>query len=286
MGLILWLVTEQTPNYCTRKPPEGQVPVTLDRILGAARERAAHLKPQRIALERIVADAAMAPDFEAALKGRQVAVIAEIKRRSPSAGVINPSLDATGLGRVYAAHGASAISVLTDAPFFGGSLDDLRDVVLAVDRPVLRKDFIVSEEQLLEARAEGAAAALLIVRALEQAMLVRLISFARDAGLAALVETHDADEIARALDAGATIIGVNSRDLDTFSVDVPRALALLAHVPVACVAVAESGVSSRDDVERAATAGADAVLVGSALSGAPEPGALLETLTPVARRAR
>ncbi|HET7110720.1 MAG TPA: hypothetical protein VFI41_07590, partial [Gemmatimonadales bacterium] len=181
MGLTLWLVTEQTPNYCTRKPPEGQVPVTLDRILGAARERAARLKPQRIALERVVADAARPPDFEAALKGRQVAVIAEIKRRSPSAGVINPSLDATGLARVYAAHGASAISVLTDAPFFGGSLDDLHDVALAVDRPVLRKDFIVSEEQLLEARAEGAAAALLIVRALEQATLARLINFARDA---------------------------------------------------------------------------------------------------------
>jgi indole-3-glycerol phosphate synthase len=286
MGLILWLMTEQTPNYCTRKPPEGQVSVTLDRILDLARERAAGLRPQRAVLERVVADAAAPPDFEAALKRQRVAIIAEIKRRSPSAGVINPSLDARALARTYAERGASAISVLTDAPFFGGSLDDLRDVALAVGCPALRKDFIVSEEQLLEARAAGAAAALLIVRALKQAALVHLVNFARDTGLAALVEAHDADEIQRALDAGATIIGVNSRDLDTFAVDVPRALALLAHVPVACVAVAESGVHSRDDVERAAAAGADAVLVGSALSGAREPGALLETLTTVARHAR
>jgi indole-3-glycerol phosphate synthase len=286
MGLILWLVTEQTPNYCTRKPPEGQVPATLDRILAAARERAAGLKSQRALLERRASRAAAAPDFEAALTNDHVAVIAEIKRRSPSAGVINPSLDAGLLARTYAAHGAAAVSVLTDAPFFGGSLDDLRDVVLAAERPVLRKDFIVSEEQLLEARAEGAAAALLIVRALEQDVLARLVGFARDIGLATLVETHDSSEIARALDAGAAIIGVNSRDLDTFVVDVPRALSLLAQVPRSCVAVAESGVASPGDVVRAAASGADAVLVGSALSGADDPGALLASLAMVTRHAR
>lgn len=284
--MILWLVTEQTPNYCTRKPPEGQVPATLDRILAAARERAAGLKSQRALLERRASRAAAAPDFEAALTNDHVAVIAEIKRRSPSAGVINPSLDAGLLARTYAAHGAAAVSVLTDAPFFGGSLDDLRDVVLAAERPVLRKDFIVSEEQLLEARAEGAAAALLIVRALEQDVLARLVGFARDIGLATLVETHDSSEIARALDAGAAIIGVNSRDLDTFVVDVPRALSLLAHVPRSCVAVAESGVASPGDVVRAAASGADAVLVGSALSGADDPGALLASLAIVTRHAR
>jgi indole-3-glycerol phosphate synthase len=286
MGLILWLVTEQTPNYCTRKPPEGQVPATLDRILAAARERAAGLKSQRALLERRASRAAAAPDFEAALTNDHVAVIAEIKRRSPSAGVINPSLDAGLLARTYAAHGAAAVSVLTDAPFFGGSLDDLRDVVLAAERPVLRKDFIVSEEQLLEARAVGAAAALLIVRALEQDVLARLVGFARDIGLATLVETHDSSEIARALDAGAAIIGVNSRDLDTFVVDVPRALSLLAQVPRSCVAVAESGVTSPGDVVSAAASGADAVLVGSALSGADDPGALLASLAMVTRHAR
>jgi indole-3-glycerol phosphate synthase len=286
MGFILWLMTEQTPNYSTRKPPEGQVLVALDRILDAARSRAAGLRSQRAALERGVASAAQPPDFEAALRGGSVAIIAEIKRRSPSAGTINPTLNARALAGTYAAHGAAAISVLTDEPFFGGSLADLRDVAHAVGRPVLRKDFIVSEEQLLEARMEGAAAALLIVRALDDTTLARLIGFARDIGLAALVETHDADEIARALDAGATLIGVNSRDLDTFVVDVTRALVLLAQVPGSCVAVAESGVGSREDVVRAAAAGADAVLVGSALSGAPNPGALLDTLVTVARHAR
>jgi indole-3-glycerol phosphate synthase len=286
MGLILWLVTEQTPNYCTRKAPEGQVPATLDLILSAARERAAALEPQRAALERAAADAPPARDFRAALQGQHVAVIAEIKRRSPSAGVINASLDPVTLARTYEARGASAISVLTDAPFFGGSLDDLRGVAHAVRCPVLRKDFIVSDEQLLEARGVGAAAALLIVRALEQPVLARLVSLASKVGLGVLVETHDAAEIARALDAGATLIGVNSRDLDTFTVDVPRALGLLRHIPGSCVAVAESGISTREDVARTAAAGADAVLVGGALSGAPEPGALLSTLAGVPRHAR
>jgi indole-3-glycerol phosphate synthase len=262
------------------------VPATLDQILGAARERAATLKRQRAALERAAAAAPAPPDPGAGLLGRHVAVIAEIKRRSPSAGVINASLDAVSLARTYQAQGASAISVLTDAPFFGGSLADLQQVAGAVTCPVLRKDFIVSEEQLLEARAAGAAAALLIVRALEQPALARLIRFAGELGLAVLVETHDSAEITRALDAGATVIGVNSRDLDTFAVDVPRALDLLAQVPGSCIAVAESGIGSRDGVVRAAAAGADAVLVGSALSGAADAAALLTTLTTVPRHAR
>jgi indole-3-glycerol phosphate synthase len=279
-------VTEQTPNYCTRKTPEGQVPVSLDRILSAARERAAALANQRAALERAAADAPSPPDFRGALQGRHVAVIAEIKRRSPSAGVINGSLDAVSLARTYESRGASAISVLTDAPFFGGSLADLHEVAQAVACPALRKDFIVSGEQLLEARVAGAAAALLIVRALGPAELARLIGLAAEIGLVPLVEAHDAGEIARALDAGASVIGVNSRDLDTFAVDVPRALGLLARLPANCIAVAESGISSRDDVMRAADAGADAVLVGSALSGAADAGALLDTIATVPRHGR
>ncbi|HET7603723.1 MAG TPA: indole-3-glycerol phosphate synthase TrpC [Gemmatimonadales bacterium] len=262
------------------------MPVTLDQILTAARARAGELAGQRASLERDAADTPAPRDFSTALLGGRVAVIAEIKRRSPSAGVINASLDPAALARIYQSGGASAVSVLTDAPFFGGSLADLREVTQAIECPVLRKDFIVSEEQLLEARAAGAAAALLIVRALEQPELARLTSFAGAIGLTVLVETHDATEIARALDAGATVIGVNSRDLDTFTVDVPRALSLLARVPSGCIAVAESGVASRDDIARAAAAGADAVLVGSVLSGAADPGAQLQTLTGVSRHAR
>ncbi len=215
-----------------------------------------------------------------------MAVIAEIKRRSPSAGVINPHLDPARLAAIYAGHGAAAISVLTDEPYFGGSLADLERVVGTVAIPVLRKDFILCEDQLLEARAAGAAAALLIVRALPQRQLAALIRFADGLGLAALVEAHDAGEIARAGDAGARVIGVNSRDLDSFTVDVPRALSLIALVPDSCVAVAESGVASRPGVAAAASAGADAVLVGSALSGAEDPGALLSELTGVERRGR
>lgn len=259
--------------------------VTLDQILAAARTRAEALAPHRPALEQAAA-AAVAPDFEAALRRRTVAVIAEIKRRSPSAGVINPRLDPVRLAATYQEHGAAAVSVLTDEPYFGGSLTDLERVVDSVAIPVLRKDFIVSEEQLLEARAAGAAAALLIVRALPQRQLAALIRFADEVGLATLVEAHDAREIARAGDAGARVIGVNSRDLDTFSVDVPRALSLIALVPGTCVAVAESGVASQPDVAAAASAGADAVLVGSALSGADDPGVLLSVLSGVERRGR
>lgn len=262
------------------------MPGTLDQILAAARRRAASLTLSRPALERAATDAPAPPEFRAALRRPHVAVIAELKRRSPSAGEINPALDAPTLAMTYAAHGAAAISVLTDGPFFGGSLDDLHQVAQATNRPVLRKDFIVSEEQLLEARAGGGAAALLIVRALDQPTLQRLIGYARAIGLAPLVEAHDADEIARALDAGADLVGVNSRDLDTFHVDVPRALALLRQVPSSCLAVAESGVGSAADVARAAEAGADAVLVGSALSGSAQPAALLDTLTVVPRRDR
>jgi indole-3-glycerol phosphate synthase len=286
MGFIPWLVTEQSPNHTTRKAPEGQVSVTLDQILASASARAEALRPHRAALARAAASAPAPPAFQAALRRPDVAVIAEIKRRSPSAGSINPTLDPVQLAGTYAAHGAAAISVLTDQPYFGGSLSDLVNVARAVSLPALRKDFILVEEQLLETRAAGAAAALLIVRALEQRRLSALIQFASTIGLGTLVETHDADEILRAVDAGANIIGVNSRDLDTFVVDVPRALALLQRIPRSVVAVAESGVAHRVQVTAAAGAGADAVLVGGALSGAPDPAQLLSTLAGVTRCGR
>jgi indole-3-glycerol phosphate synthase len=216
-----------------------------------------------------------------------VALIAEVKRRSPSAGSLREDLDPATRAAQYASAGASAISVLTDGPHFGGSIEDLRAVASAATaRPLLRKDFILAEEQILEARAAGASAVLLIVRALSPARLSGLREFASQAGLAALVEAHTADEVARAVDAGADAVGVNSRDLDTFRIDVRAAWDLIEAVPAGVPAVAESGMRTIADVELAAAAGADAVLIGSALSTAEHPAALVGALVQVSRRGR
>jgi indole-3-glycerol phosphate synthase len=214
-----------------------------------------------------------------------VAVIAEVKRRSPSAGAIREDLDPAERAAMYAEHGAAAISVLTDGPYFGGSIQDLRAAVQRSPVPVLRKDFILDELQILEARAAGAAAVLLIVRALGD-RLQPLLRHAADLGLDTLAEVHTAAELDTALDAGATIIGVNSRDLDTFAIDKESAWKIVADVPAECIAVAESGMAGADDVQQAAAAGADAVLIGTALSAAASPGGLLQVLTRVARRGR
>ena len=181
-------------------------------------------------------------------------------------------------------HGAAAISVLTDGPFFGGSVEDLRGR-LQRPVPVLLKDFVLDEVQIVEARAAGAAAVLLIVRALGP-RLQSLLRFARQLRLTPLVEVHSAAELSAALDAGARVIGVNSRDLDTFTIDTTAALRIVSQVPAGCTAVAESGMSGRADVEQAAEAGADAVLIGTALSAAASPDELLGELTRVQRRGR
>lgn len=259
---------------------------SLDTILNATRTTILGLRLRRGSLERAATTRPAPPAFGAGLKGGTVGLIAEVKRRSPSVGAINEGLDPAGLARAYALGGAAAISVLTEAAFFGGSLHDLDAVVSAVPVPVLRKDFILDEVQLLEARAAGASAALLIVRALEQPALVRLHAFAAAIGLTPLVETHNRDEITRALDAGARVIGVNARDLDTFTIDTAKAWHLLAAIPPECVAIAESGMASPADVEAAAMAGADAVLIGSALASAGDPAALAHTLSRIARHAR
>ena len=176
--------------------------------------------------------------------------------------------------------------MLTDGPFFGGSLADLRSVVVQVEVPALRKDFILSEEQILEARAAGASAVLLIVRALTPSRLAALRQFAADLELAALVEAHTAAEVAMALDAGAEIVGINSRDLDTLRVDIQGAWKLFDSVPSNVIAVAESGMASVIDVVRAAEAGADAVLIGTALSAADDPEALARQISGVQRIGR
>jgi indole-3-glycerol phosphate synthase len=262
------------------------MPVTLDQILSSTRDGLPSLHARRAAVEREAAVAPPAPSLAAALRRRAVAVIAEVKRRSPSAGSIREDLDPADRAVRYARHGAAAISVLTDAPFFGGSMADLRAAAARARVPVLRKDFILDELQILEARAAGAAAVLLIVRALQPARLSVLLAATAAAELDALVEVHAPDELTLALDAGARIVGVNSRDLDTFRIDTLAAWAMLRSVPADIVAVAESGMATVADVEAAAVAGADAVLIGTALSAAADPDALLGHLCGIARRGR
>jgi indole-3-glycerol phosphate synthase len=189
-------------------------------------------------------------------------VIAECKRRSPSRGVLAHDYDAPAIAREYERGGAAAVSVLTEPTFFDGSLDHLAAVRAAVGVPLLRKDFIVDEYQLLEARAAGADAALLIVAALEQPDLVRLQLRARDLGLATLVEVHDEQELSRAIDSGARVIGVNNRNLRTLAVDVDASYRLAAAMPRDVIAVSESGLQTRADLERLSAAGYRAFLIG------------------------
>lgn len=260
--------------------------VTLDQILASTRLDLPALSRRRSALEREAADRPTPPSLRDALRRERVGVVAEVKRRSPSAGVIRDDLEPGERAVLYAEHGAAAISVLTDGPHFGGSVADLRLAASKVTVPVLRKDFILDELQIVEARAAGAAAVLLIVRALSPERLRSLLTSARSAGLDALVEVHTEAELTRALEAGADIVGVNSRDLDTFRIDVVSAWKLLATVPGEMVAVAESGMHARADVEQAAAAGADAALIGTALSAAADPARLLRELAEVPRRGR
>ncbi|TFG50898.1 MAG: indole-3-glycerol-phosphate synthase [Gemmatimonadales bacterium] len=259
---------------------------TLEQIPARTEAGLPALRSRRAELERAADCAPAAPGFLADWDRRHLALIAEVKRRSPSAGVISAQLDPVQHAVSYARAGASAISVLTDGPFFGGSIQDLRAVAGAVEVPLLRKDFILDEMQLLEARAAGASAALLIVRALTPRRLKELATFAAGVGLEILVEVHDAAELDRALVTPARFIGVNSRNLDTFAIDVASAWALIGQVPPDRVAVAESGMASLEDVARAAAAGADAVLIGTALSGAADPGALARQFATVPRRGR
>ena len=215
--------------------------------------------------------------FEGSLRRTRPAVIAEYKRSSPSAGAIAEP-DVAGQARAYEEGGAAAISVLTEPTRFDGALADLRAVRLAVDLPVLRKDFLVLPAQVIESRAAGADAVLLIAAALSELELKAMLAVANDLGLDALVETHSAGDLTKALATDAPVVGVNARDLETLEVDVERALAMLPDVPSDRVAVLESGVSTREDVERAIDAGARGVLVGEALMRSPDPGATIRSL--------
>jgi indole-3-glycerol phosphate synthase len=251
----------------------------LDRILAAHRAAAAaDHRPVGSLIERAGAEPPVRP-FGAALRGTgSLAVIAEIKRRSPSKGALNADLDPASLAHAYAAGGAAALSVLTDAEFFGGSPDDLRAARGAVDLPVLRKDFTVSAHDVADARLMGADCVLLIAAALEPVELKELHALAVDIGLDVLVEIHDEHELAVAVDIGASIVGVNQRDLVTFAVDPERALRMAGLIPRDVVRVAESGVRGADDAGALAAAGYDAVLVGETLVTATDPAAVIRTL--------
>ena len=259
---------------------------TLSGILETTRASIPALQKRKAEIEARAKQAPAPPIFLGGLDRSRLALIAEVKRRSPSAGDIAPSLDPVSHAEAYARAGAVAISVLTDGPYFGGSLDDLRAVAQKVRIPVLRKDFIVDEVQIAEARGAGASAILLIVRALSPVRLAELGAAARHWGLEALVEVHDAGELEVALASGARIIGVNSRNLDTFAVDTRSAWTLFRRIPKDIFAVAESGMASTEDVQAAADAGADAILIGTALSAAPDPAALAAQLTSVPRHGR
>lgn len=263
------------------------MPVSLDQIIETTRSRLPALHARRAALERdVLGEALPRPSFRAALRRSHVSVIAEIKRRSPSAGAIREDLDPGARAALYAANGAAAISVLTDTPYFGGSLEDLREAAGECALPLLRKDFILDEVQVLEARAAGASAILLIVRVLTRERLGQLLRSAQDLGLDALVEVHDQRELDLALELDAPVIGVNSRDLDTFAIDVVSAWRLVSHIPGDRIAVAESGLRGTNDVVLAAAAGVDAVLIGTALSSAESPEGLMRELSSVPRRGR
>jgi indole-3-glycerol phosphate synthase len=239
----------------------------LDDIVAGVREDLAGRQAEvsEFELRALVAEAGPARDPMPAFRSPGLSVIAEVKRRSPSKGDLAAIPDPAALASAYAAGGADAISVLTEQRRFGGSLDDLRAVRAAVDTPLLRKDFIVSEYQLLEARAAGADLVLLIVAALDDPTLAQLHEAARGLGLTVLVEVHDEDEIRRALAIGAELVGVNARNLKTLEVDPDTFGRLVGLVPDGVVRVAESGIAGPEDAARYAAEGADVVLVGEAL---------------------
>lgn len=260
----------------------------LDKILESHRRRAA--RDTRDWEARIDEIRYEGPSFVLALRQGSspfIRVIAEVKRRSPSKGLLAADLDVAELAGIYRDGGASAVSVLTDSEFFEGSMDDLLLVRRTVTLPVLRKDFTVSENDVLDAVEAGASAVLLIVAALRDQELTSFLALTDQYGIDALVEVHDTDEARRAVDAGARIIGVNQRNLRTFDVDPEHAASVIASLPRDSLTVCESGLSTLEDIERAAQAGFDAILVGEAFVTASDPASLVKAfaLVPSGQRA-
>lgn len=250
----------------------------LERILDATHRRLPDLLDREDDIVRQARETPPPPPFRPALAGDELAVIAEVKRRSPSRGELAPELDPITQASRYAAGGAAAISVLTEPEFFAGSSTDLVTVARTTGLPTLRKDFVLEPVQVWESRTLGAAAILLIVAALEDEQLRRLLKIAEEAGVDALVEVHTPEEAMRAVAAEASIVGVNNRDLTDFTVDLSTAEAvapLLGEVPVT---VAESGIFTAEDARRLREAGYDAILVGEALVRADDPAGLVREL--------
>lgn len=260
-------------------PPGG----ILGQLVAAAERRAASLEATISDLERSTGAPAAVPSLGAALFGDDVALIAEIKRASPSRGAISPDLDAPAQAMAYERGGASSISVLTEPDRFGGRNDDLRVVADATSLPILKKDFHVAASQIFQARALGASAALLIARAIAPAVLRELMRVANGIGLEIVVEVRDLPELERALAFGARLIGVNNRNLETLAIEPATTASIIPEIPRDCIAIAESGYSDRESIVAAAACGADAVLVGSFLSAASNPETAVRRLTGVRR---
>jgi indole-3-glycerol phosphate synthase len=253
------------------------VPDILARIVAVKREELASARPPREALAAR-AERVERRDFRAALEGQSPAIISEIKKASPSKGILAADFKPVHLARDYEQGGAAALSVLTDRSFFQGSLADLECARAAVKLPVLRKDFTLDEYHVLEAAASGADAILLIAAILDERQIRDLRESAAQWGIAALVEVHDERELDRAISAGAGIIGVNNRNLVNFEVSLETSLRLADRIPAGIVRVSESGIHSADDVARLRTAGYHAFLVGEHLMQAPNPAAALRAL--------
>jgi indole-3-glycerol phosphate synthase len=257
------------------------VPTILDQIVATKRaeiQRAKLTMPLSEVRARL-ADAPCVRDFFAPLAaGDPIKLIAEIKKASPSKGVIRADFDPVEIARIYEAHGASGLSVLTDEQYFQGSLEILRQVREAVEIPILRKDFILDSYQLVEARAAGADAVLLIAECLDDCNLRKLHNEAIELGLTPLIEFYEPENLERVLAAGAQLIGVNNRDLRTFKVDLEHTICLRQKVPLDCVLVGESGIESRSDVLRLEAAGIDAMLVGESLMREADIGAAVDRL--------
>jgi indole-3-glycerol phosphate synthase len=253
----------------------------LERIVAYKRQEIADARARvpEAELERRVANTIAPRDFRAALERQSgVAIIAEVKKASPSAGLLRADFDPVALARTYEQHGAACISVLTDRPSFQGSLQDLSAVRAAVSLPLLRKDFLLDRYQLLEARLAGADAVLLIAEILNEAALPRLLRQASELSLQALVELYDRANLPRVLASGARLIGINNRDLHSFQTRLEHTLDLLAELPPDVCLVSESGIRARRDIERLQAAGVRAVLIGETLVRSPDVGGKLREL--------
>lgn len=255
--------------------------VRLDELVGATRE-AVHRRKRERPLAELEREAGSQPEgrpFAEALSHPGTSLIAEHKRRSPSAGTIREGSTCAEVVSAYERGGAAALSVLTEEAHFGGSLADLREAHAATELPLLRKDFTIDRYQLYEAKAAGADAVLLVVGAMTQDELAGLYREAHALDLDAIVEIHDEEELDRALEVDADVLGINNRNLEDFSVDIQRTFDLLADVPAGKVVVSESGIQSREQIDELEQVGVDAVLIGESLMRAPDPEAAVRELT-------